>query len=252
MRATSWIARVTLDQSAQAVEVVGEGARLELRPLVDLLGRPFARRREHLLDAFLLDHDRAVCVEHDHVALPDRRPADLDRLADRPRHLLVGAAHAHPVRPDRQPELAQLLGVANGGVDEERGDPAALRLGGEQVADERDRPRLRHRQHQHLAGLGLRDGGVDHQVVVLAAADGAGRARGPRAGDHLDQVEVDHLRPSGRLVHGRRAELGQLCVEAHRASTTCGVTRWKASANSTALFPDERRAWLPRRAASSS
>ena len=38
----------------------------------------------------------------------------------------------------------------------------------------------------------------------------------------------------------------------HRASTTWGVTRWNASANWIALFPDERRAWLPRRAASSS
>ena len=97
------------------------------------------------------------------------------------------------MRPDRQPELAQLLDVANGGVDQQRGDAAALGLRGEQVADERDRPRLGHRQDEHLARLGLGDGGVHHQVVVLAAAHGAGRAGGARARDHLDQVEVDDL-----------------------------------------------------------
>ncbi len=69
-------------------------------------------------------------------------------------------------------------------------------------------------------------------------------------GNDLHEVEVDDLRAAGRLVDGRRAELGELV--AHSASTTCGVTRWNASAYSIALFPDERRAWLPRRAASSS
>ena len=75
-----------------------------------------------------------------------------------------------------QAELAQLLDVAHCGVDEHRRDAAALRLRREQLADERDRPRLGHRQHEHLAGLGLGDRGVHHQVVVLAAAHRARRA----------------------------------------------------------------------------
>ena len=132
-----------LHERPQTVEVVGERSRLELRALHALALLARERRRQHLVDALLLDDDRAVRVEDDDVALADRAPADLDGLADRARDALLRAAHAHVARPDRQPELAELLEVAYGGVDEQRGDAARLRLRGEQVADERDRPRAR-------------------------------------------------------------------------------------------------------------
>ena len=49
-----------LHQPAQAVEVVGQRARLELRAFRDLALGPGARGGEHLVDALGLDDDRAV------------------------------------------------------------------------------------------------------------------------------------------------------------------------------------------------
>ena len=59
--------------------------------------------------------------------------------------------------------------------------------------------------------------------------------------------DVDHRRAPGRLVDGRAPQLRQLGEDVgHSALTTCGVTRWNASAYRIAELPDERRAWLPR------
>ena len=99
---------------AQPVEVVGERARLELGALHALLLGPRARRLEHLVDARPRDHGRAVGVEDDDVARADRRsrrPRPARRSS--PRLRLRRAADAHPARPDRQAELAQLLDVAH-------------------------------------------------------------------------------------------------------------------------------------------
>jgi hypothetical protein len=54
---------------------------------------------------------------------------------------------------------------------------------------------------------------VDHQVVVLAAANGSGRSAGARAGHDLDQLEVDQATAAGRLVHGRGTEPSQLTTQ---------------------------------------
>ncbi len=160
---------------------------------------------------------------------------------------LVGPAHAHVARPDREAELAELVEVAHRRVHEQGGDAAALRLRREQLADERDRRRLGHRQHEHLAGLGLGYRSVHHQVVVLAAADGARGAGGARAREHLVERHVDERSPPRRLVDGGAPEPGELGVGVrHRASTTCGVTRWNASAKRIAALPEERRAWFAR------
>ena len=80
------------------------------------------------VDALPLDDDGPVRVEHDDVALPDRRASDLNGLADRAGNALLRAGDAHVARPDRQAHLAQLLDVAHGCVDEDRGDAAPLRL----------------------------------------------------------------------------------------------------------------------------
>ena len=136
---------------------------------------------------------------------------------------LAAPLHPHPARPDRQPQLGQLLDVAHRGVDQDRGGALRLGLGRQQVADQRHRPRLGHRQHEHLARLHRGHRGVDHQVVVLAAAHGARRPGHARAGDDLDQVGVDVPAPAARLVDGRRAQLGQLVIgliRAHSALTT--------------------------------
>ena len=53
-------------------------------------------------------------------------------------------------------------------------------------------------------------------------------------GIDLDQVEVDHARAGPRLVDRRGAEPRQLVVAARsQLATTCGITRWKASAKRT-------------------
>jgi hypothetical protein len=106
-----------------------------------------------------------------------------------------------------------------------------LGLRRQQFADERYRPGLGHRQYEHLAGLRLRDGGVHHEIVVLAAADGSRRTSRARAWKHLNEIDAYDRGSRGRLVDRRGPELRQLDVGvAHRASTTCGVTRWNASA----------------------
>ena len=125
-------------------------------------GRRTARRRSSLLalDALvlgalarrppstsstrsLLDHRDAVGVEHDDVALADLGAADGHRLADRARRVLGRAADPDPPRPDRQPELDQLLEVAHRRVDQQRGGAVRLGLRRQQLADQRDRPRPR-------------------------------------------------------------------------------------------------------------
>ena len=199
------------------------------------------------VDARPLDDHGTVRVEHDHVAAPDRRASDLDRFADRAGHGLLRTGHTHEARPDRQSDVAQLLDVAHGCVHEDRSDAASLRLRRQQLADERHRRRLGHRQHEHLAGLRLSDGRMHHEVVVLAAPNGPRRPGDTRARQNLDQRHVDHGRASGRLVDRRAPQLRQLGEDVgHNALTTCGVTRWNASAYRIAESPDERRAWLPR------
>jgi hypothetical protein len=108
----------------------------------------------------------------------DDGAADLHRLADRADGVLRGAADPDPARPDRQTHRRELLRVADGGVDEQRRRSAGSRLGREQLTDEGDRRGLRHRQHDHLAGLDLGHDGVGHEVVVLAAAHCPRRAGG--------------------------------------------------------------------------
>jgi hypothetical protein len=194
-------------------------------------------------------HDgRAVGVEDDDVAGADRRAPHLDRHVELARRLLLRAAHAHVARPDRQPELDELLEVAHRRVDEDRRGPVDLGLGGQQVANEGHGGGLGHRQHEHLAGLQRGHRRVDHEVVVLGAARDARRPRDARTGHDLVQGRVDEAAPAAALVNGRRAQprqLGAVAV-AHSSLTTWGITRWKASAYSTDLSPEARRAWLAR------
>src|SRR5581483_2183499 len=88
----------TLDDGPQAVEVVGERARLECRALVALLPGACPRRGECLLEAVRRDDRGAVGVEHDRVAGTDGAAADLHGLADRPDLALRRAADPDPAR----------------------------------------------------------------------------------------------------------------------------------------------------------
>ena len=55
------------------------------------------------------------------------------------------------------------------------------------------------------------------------------------------QVGVDVAAPAAGLVHGGGAELGEFGEDgvAHSALTTCGVTRWNASACRMSALPDD-------------
>ena len=260
-------ARSLLDQLAQAVEVVRERARLELRALVRLGRGAVARqprappRRAPAATTTAPSASSTTTSPCRIVAPPTSTGSPIVA-----RRLLVGAAHAHPARPDRQAELAQLLDVAHGRVDEQRRHAAALRLRGEQVADER-RPAAARGivststspgSASATAACTIRLSSWPQRTVRAGPAD-------PEPGtiwiSEVDTVEQP-LRPvaSAQLVEaaGRRTpehrSPARACVASrlvsHSASTTCGVTRWNASAYSIALSPDERRAWLPRRSAS--
>ena len=160
----------------------------------------------------------------------DPLPADGHGLVERARRVLDRPADADPARPHRQAELHQLLDVAHGAVDEQRRDALRERLGGQQVADERDRERVGHGEDEHVARPRVGDRGVDHQVVALPAEHRPRRAGGARAGDDPVQVEVDEPLAARGLVDGRGAEAGELGDRAHSSATTCGIMRWKASA----------------------
>ena len=79
---------------------------------------------------------------------------------------------------------------------------------------------LGHREHEHVAGLRVRDRGVGHQVVALPAQHRPRRAGGARAGDDPLQVEVDQPLAARGLVDGRGPEPRELVVDAHSSATT--------------------------------
>src|SRR5215210_1576972 len=237
---------VTLDQVANSVHVVGELAGLELRPPLALALGTLPRGSSHLVDSVLRDDDGTIGVEDDRITRGEGRSSHLHRDVDLPRLGSVGAPHPDPARPDREAQLAKLLRVPDGPVDQNRRGLAALRLGCEQLAEQGDGPRLRHGQDEDVAGFHPVHRRMHHEDVVMSAADRPGRAGGARAGDHLMKVEIDQALAAGRLEDCRRAELAQLVVDAHNSLATLGTTRMKASAWRISAFPETRRAWLPR------
>ena len=96
--------------------------------------------------------DGAVGVEHDRVAALDGDAADLDRLVEGADDALVRALDANIARPDREAYLPELVQVAHGRVDEDGRYAVRLRLGREQLADERHGLRARHRQDETSPG----------------------------------------------------------------------------------------------------
>ena len=119
-------ARSRLDEPPQTVEVVRELPRLELHALLALALLALEARSQDLFDALLLDDHRTVGVEDDDVSLANVRSGHLDGLADHARHALLRPGHAHVARPDRKPELAELLEVAHRRIHEQRGDAATF------------------------------------------------------------------------------------------------------------------------------
>ena len=234
---------------SRAVEVVRERAGLELRALLALA---LARARAAASTSSTRSRSTTTAPSASSTTTSpctDRRAGDLDRLADRARSRFSAPRDADVARPDGEAELSQLLDVAHGCVHEHRGDATrpspASRAARRRVRRARARASSARGPHP---GCGLRDGRVHHEVVVLAAADGSRRPGGARAGHDLDQRR---RRRPGRA----RPPRGPSRCPAARARrstsvtaqlTTCGVTRWNASAYRIAELPEERRAWLPR------
>ena len=113
---------------------------------------------------------------------------------------LRGAADPDPARPDRQaqsPQAPPRLGRRRRRAVPPRRDAAPA----SRAAHRRAPPaRLRHRQDEDVAGLDLGHDGVDHQVVVLAAAHGPRRTGGAEPGDDLHEGGSTRPVAAGRLV----------------------------------------------------
>ena len=81
------------------------------------------------------DHRDAVGVEHDGVAGADRRAADLTGSSSAPGSALPAPRTRIQRAHIGTPSSRELLDVAHGGVDEQRGRAARPRLRREQVAE---------------------------------------------------------------------------------------------------------------------
>ena len=162
---------------------------LELGPLDHARPRPACESGlEHILDPLGLDH-RARRRRRARGRRPGgssrRRRSPARRSSPRCPCRRRRPAPSGPRSAARSRQLlADRVTAASTSTPRRRAD---LGLRGEQVADQRHRPRLGHRQHEHLARLESRHRGVDHQVVVLAAADRPRRAGGARARHDLER-----------------------------------------------------------------
>ena len=234
------------------------------RRFSSLVGDPGLRLLQHLGGVLAPDDADAVVVAHHNIAGLDRRAGahhrDIHR-AGRPLHCALGA---HRLRPDRETHRCQILHVAHAGVGHQAGRAAGPAGGRQQVAEIAGVGRRSHRQHQHVAGLKLFDGDMDHPVVARRREDGDRRTRRRRAG--IDRPHGGSEQPAAPLrlvdrgdaaVAERRNDrrIGPLDIPdddiAHRSSSTQrGNMAWKPSAylqsRPPAWPPELRRKWLPR------
>ena len=232
-------ARSVLDERAQAVEVVGERARLELRALLDLaLGR--ASRAAASTSSTRSRSTTTAPSASSTTTSPWRivapptstgSPIVPGTFLSAPRTRTQRAQTGSP--SSRSSSTSRTAASTSSAAT-----PRPLRLGREQVADERDRPRLGHRQHEHLAGLGLGD--------RRRAPSGCRPGRSARCGPDRPRASPGRPGPASTSTTGDRAAASCTVAEpssassaydAHSAPTTCGVTRWNASANSIAVVP---------------
>ena len=172
----------------------------------------------------------AVTVQHDQITGIDLRAADQDAYVQLSHFTLRRSLRAHVARPDRQPELRELVEIADRTIDEHPGDAAHVRLRREQLTDESDRRRLGAREHEHIAGSSLSDSCVHHRVVARHTPCDAGGTGDARARHDLRQLDIDDPDPPGGLVDRRHTEPRERRVVRQSASTTTGSSRWKASA----------------------
>ena len=222
------------DALTQPVEVVGERARLELRAL-DALPLARARARPRAPRPRARARPRRRRRRRARRTSPGRivRAADLHRLVDRAGHVLVRAAHPHPARPDRQAELASSSTsrtAASTSRPPRRGPSPGWRAGRRRSATGRGSGMV---STSTSPGSSLGHRRVHHQVVVPARSARSAPARPRAIRGRPGQVERRQAapRPDG-LVDRRRAERApaRRRRRAHSSGTTCGRTRWNASA----------------------
>ncbi len=211
MRATSLHRFARSHQRPQAVEVVGERARLQLRALhaLPLGARP--RSRQHLVDALALDDDRAVGVEHDDVALRIVAPPTSTGSP-----IVPGTSFSAAATRTSAPRPAGRARAARRRRGRRRRRAAPRRRApspGSRAARRRARaaparassaraPRPAPPRRSQRAPSGCRPA----PQRTVRAGPAAARARG-RAGSASTSTTA---RARGRLVHGRAPQLGEL------------------------------------------
>ena len=128
------------------------------------------------------DGEPVVVTQHD-VARPHGDPAEGDGALVEPARVARGARRRRrPAGEHRQPERPQARDVAAVAVDDDPGQAAAARLGGDELAG--DRPRAagvgddQHRARRRLAR------GEEHRQVVVGGHDGDRGPGHPHAGHH--------------------------------------------------------------------
>ena len=196
----------SLHDLPQPIQVVGQLAGGVALPQQALALGPLLGERERLGGPGVQRRESAVAVEHDEISGPDLGAADHDGHVELAHLAFRRALRAHEPRPDRQAELRELVEIAHGAVDQHRRNTAHLRLGREQLADERDRRGLAARQHEHVARTRVSDHCVHHRVVAGRAARGASRPGDTRARHDLRQVEVDDPNAPRRFMDRGDAE----------------------------------------------
>src|SRR5580704_15267066 len=217
-------------------------------PLVEILRRVLGRLGLGVLQDRLGSrpghhHDPFLVCHHD-VARVHLDPAAGDWQADVTGTVLAPGDRREAVREEREAVGARLAHVADHPVDDEAGHPAPLGHSAHVAA--------RHRHlvvaglhHDDVAGLGVVDGGVQHQVVVASGAHRIGRARDARdrrpqwadrvAHHRLELEEVgqrgggERLEPLdhvlGRTLHGELDGRGGFHGSLREFEEEAGATR---------------------------
>ena len=206
-------------------------SRLYALLLLARLGAPRAPRRRRSCG----DDGGAVGVEHDDVAGRDPRAADDHRHVDRARRRPCVAPRTRIQRAQIGRPISTSSSTSRTAPSTSSpATPRTLAWVASRSPTSATGARLGHREHEHVAGLACGDRGVHHQVVVLPAADGAGRPAAREPGMMLVQVER-RRGPRGRRPRRRwrcrvaRARRGRSQLRPPPAGARAGTTRRSAT-----------------------
>lgn len=204
-------------------------------------------RADGFAQIFAPHHHDAVRVTAHHVARADDLAADQYGLRHGADGLLDGPLDGDAEGEHRESEFAQFLGVADAGV----GDQAAEALGhagvGQYVAEGPGLGVFTGGHHDDVAGPGVRDGDLEHDVVPGSAAH---RERGPaqRHGvvDGFD-LRAQGAEPALCLVDGGGRVLAQPLDQHRVGAVEFGVDAQHGSLSEAQERSAQARAMQPAR-----